>query len=418
MKPIIFLLFISSPPLFFLPISFSLIISPITLVILLSMSRDYQRMILTQTIFIAFVLLYSVLVDLFSNSYHSIPIVQLYTFHYLRFLFEIVVSCFVIAYFCLGQDQTQKDIELTIARMLAIFCLIQMVVSIAMFYDVSLKSYIFTNIMRYSLDSKEMHPFFFTIRSFGLANGYFFEFPMLLSMISAYFLYVYSTYKLNSYLIFALLALCLGLINARIAIICPLFYLFIKALLLRYSIREVFKYLLLLVFVSIGLSYSISISGNSSKTIEWISSGMNQFVGMLLMDDTTGTYRDLSSMDGLPTDLSNVLLGDFSYVHSNGISSDIGYVHYIYFGGLFFLILSSFSYMHILYFYLSKFKVLKGKSIFMIAMIIVLFVFMIKGRAFLPNGFNKFMFILFYSDLLILYLRGKRYGTIGNGRYT
>jgi hypothetical protein len=79
--------------------------------------------------------------------------------------------------------------------------------------------------------------------------------------------------------------------------------------------------------------------------------------------------------------------------------SDIGYVHYIFFGGLVFLPINlavyAFPLLHGMHCLAKRDNEYIALGLFFLSFIISMLMIMYKGRVIVPNGFNKFFFMIF-----------------------
>lgn len=263
----------------------------------------------------------------------------------------------------------------------------------------SFREFSFLNLMNFSEDSKELHPFLWHIRSFGLSSQYLFAYPIFQG-IAIMFAIILSITRSLKYIIPVPLIIVSIIFNARIGfvpiIVFTLVLLLSASFLLK--IKTISRIIKLFLIVSIVLILSTILLvryefiDTFAKTLQWISSdfesGESQTASILI-----------SKHLFFPDSTLGIIFGEGRYLFMNSLetkSSDIGYINNIFFGGFFyvFLITLYLCLISILsYCYTNDFYI----RVIIFSIFLTVLIVNIKGFAFQGSSFfNLFLLVNFY----------------------
>lgn len=401
MESMLVFLFLCNPPVSFIPISPSILLTSIALLLLPFFLKPLASRYISLIFLTILQFSYALVVDLSVEAWSKVPTSSIYSIMALRQTFEVILGSYLICrYFNFKYASGAYD---RIIFILKIVITVQAVFSVLMLVDFNFKSYMFFEIMRYDLDDKIVSPEFFSIRGFGLANGYFFEFPVCMGIVSAIlFNRFFCTNKSSDFLV-ALVALAVGLINARSAVIPVLVLISVSLVMGRLRFQSVVKVGggAILIMVIAFLASHESNYKIDPKTMLWILEGLSELAGLAVGGENGNTFDNLARHQIFPNMAIENVLGAFSYIHYNGLNSDIGYVHYVYFGGFVFLGISLAPYFLIFVVSMrvresSVFPDKKGQYALAITVLVSILLLMYKGRIILPNAPVKLIYLIYF----------------------
>ncbi len=270
-------------------------------------------------------------------------------------------------------------------------------ISILLFTYPDFNDYIRSNILR--TDDKS---FDYSYRSFGLASGLFFSYPIMQGLISALCL-LYS--KNRPYLLIAFIFIFPSVFfNARTGfipiILCLLFFM----VYFRVYKTTFLLFLLLLSFVLFGLFMS-GLLIDMEYTIEWAMAALyavsNVLFGTKYME-ASSTFDILNNMILFP---NNVFFGDQKYYFGALVNaSDIGYILQINYGGIILLVA-----IFIFWFCVFKqiYKLSKSRiecRAFCVILVVTFILANYKGDLMVPSCIQRFT-ILYYVWMKFYYTK-------------
>ncbi len=392
-------LFLYTPPIKLVPFSPSYLVIGISIVFVILKYRSFlnffsDRNLIVILIFMLVITIYTFIIDLFSDYNDKIPLSQTYSLKWITLLLNFtVVNFFFISMFT-------KKLELKVSGVMEMFLILAVIQSffvVLMIVFPSFRLFAFKSVMHFT-DEKIFQPELWLIRSYGFSSQFLYPMPIFQGIaIMIAILYAYSgNYKYIYVIPFLLISI---LFNARVGlVVIPLFLLSIILLSLSTMKFKVFCKtfkiaILILVIVAILFIISFYIVDPSlyEFTLNWI---LGAF-------ETRGsrTFQVLSTHVFFPENLKYWIFGEGRYLFKNNLdmyNSDIGYINYIYFGGLIFSILVYFSFFLLFILGFAKNKNFYMK-LYLLAYILIFLFAQYKGIAFDSNAFtNAFLLTAVY----------------------
>lgn len=402
----IFLFFyIYNPMIKFLPFDSGVVVSIIVLVFyFFSGAPNLKRILLNKYVFIFYtigliVFFYTLVLTFFSGFDH---LSFRYPIMYFRFFFELplvtIALISLVAQF--GCNTFEELIKILIN--IAIF---QSIIVAIMLLSPTIRDFVFFNVLEF----REGHDKIisigdFSLRGFGLANGYLFGFP-LFQGFAAVMILLYQKSDWFKYLFAFPLVLISALVNARVGVTPVLIYVLLISFFYITSLKKSKVKIILKSFSFMLVSALLIVQiGNQivfNNTFSWIINGfINVFGGDNVGDSSS--YNIIDKLLGehlfFPNKLQEIFFGSGLIVFSNPFSfikSDIGYVQYLFYGGIFFiiLILTSFNYLLVgCLNYLNK-NNLKTK-IFILTIVLTILIVHFKGNVFNYGSVMKLSFLI------------------------
>ena len=342
-------------------------------------------------------IVYGVLVELLSGADSGRVALDRYPVTMARFYVEgIVVAVCLVA---LLRARVSDPVEVII-RSFYLAATVQFVFVILMLFLPAWRDYYFTSVSQ-PMDKLEVGSFWYQARGYGVGAFHLFSYPLfngLVFFISTWMAVTRSYW----YLLLSAIALVPVFLNARIGLIfVPIFFLSVLlAVVPTISLRPVLRY----TFVTIaglgcvaGAVVLVATSGIvPAAVVQWALAGIAEY-GQLLMTGESHTLQILADLHmHLPAG-SALITGEGEYLfrgnHYGGLSSDIGYVNFLFYGGLFF---SALVYASFLVLGISCFRA--ASSLFdrcvISAMVLGLFAAHFKGIMFESNPFMKAVTLL------------------------
>jgi hypothetical protein len=342
-------------------------------------------------------ILYGVLVELLSGADSGRGALDRYPVTMARFYVEgvIVAVCLV----ALLRKRFSDPVG-TIFKAFYLAATVQFVFVILMLLLPAWRDYYFMSVSQ-PLDKLEVGSFWYQARGYGVAAFHLFSYPLfngLVFFISAWMAVTRSYW----YLILSAIALVPVFLNARIGLVfVPIFFLSVLfAVVPTISVRPVLRYAIVTIAglgCVVGAVVVVVTSGIvPAAVVEWALAGIVEY-GQLLMTGESHTLEILvDSHMHLPAG-SALITGEGEYLfrgnHYGGLSSDIGYVNFLFYGGLFF---STLVYASFIALGIGCFR--SASSLFdrcvISAMVIGLFAAHFKGIMFESNPFMKAVALL------------------------
>ena len=393
-------LFIYSPIFIFVPVNISYIIILLSIsyvsfrnnldrVLSIFKHRDFFTYIFFFLLSVAYILLVPVITE---STFDKIFLIT-----YIRLLFDIllVLPVFVLI-FCHDLDYSTEDF----LNLLVKIGVIQAVIASLMFVVPGIKTFVFNNFIEIPSEKLISQ----TYRGFGISSDFYFSSPLFQGLVFVVNSILYIKTSKRKYLYYYPFILLSLIINARITIlVLPVFFAVIFFLSFYYDDLKWLQKLsgLLMIFLLIIVSIGIYFLMNPEKmeSLIWITEGIMGGIGALsgnILESKTLAIMFREHIH-LPSRVSQIWFGEGIAVFDNPnspVRSDLGYIRYIYFGGIVF---STIAYFSIINFSLSR--IIKSKDSLIKALIwtilLTTFVVHIKGDIFTSSAFLKgFLLIL------------------------
>lgn len=404
--------YIYEPNLIFLP--YSGIIAAILLLLFVSLSAPKvfftalkRPELFLFTLLIGFAIAYAVIQDVFAVHEVSRPLQRKYPVMLIRLYVEgfLVSLCFWHLL-----TKASRDPFDTLLRVFAVIVVIQFLFVITMVLLPQWRDMYFATLSA-PVDKLYVGSPWYERRGYGVAWNYLFSYPMFNGLV--FYIFMLASFsKAPAYAVIALLALGPVLLNARVGLIYVFILLASFAILALSKMgREVTGLKLLsvtvILFMFILVSNAVVVAGFlPDRVIEWVGSGLMQYAEILRGGESYTLIRLRERHLHVPYGLS-VLFGEGHYLfrgsHPDGISSDIGYVNYLFFGGFFFSLM-----VYSAFFVLFAAAIWHSESSFVRVMLFGvlagLLVGHVKGDIFTANPVIKGSFLL----SLVLLMRDRK----------
>jgi hypothetical protein len=395
--------YIYAPKLIYLPINFgylSMLVgffyfsigSNITKLFVFFKSRIY----LTFLYFYTICIIYTLLVLLFSTETDNYD----FLITYLRFLLDLL---FIIPFFIIfARDELYYDIDKFLKKLL-IIGVVQGVIATLMIAVPHLKDIMFAYI--FQLPSSKLLTQGY--RGFGISSDFYFSTPLFQALIFAVNtkFYLEGGKKYLFYYPFILISMVL---NARTSVvIIPILFIVIIIMSFYFDefkwIRRLSGLMIALVALIIIVAIYLILNPDKMQIIIWVFNGFMGAVGALTGTGESVTFNNiLLKQLHVPHQTSQILFGEGLVVFGNKkspIESDLGYIRYIYYGGI---TLSLILYFNIYNFAKSCISLVSDRflKIFLISITVMIFVTHMKGDVFGSSAFMKGVFLI---QMFILY---------------
>ncbi|AFL84950.1 hypothetical protein Belba_2390 [Belliella baltica DSM 15883] len=404
-------LYIYNPMIRFLPFDSGVIISFLILLFyFFNGAPNLKRILKNKYIFIYLILglitfSYTLILTFFSDNEHlsfRFPIM------YFRFFFELPLVTIAILNLIIkfGYNTYGKVIHIFIN-----IAIVQSFIVIATLLSPALRDFVFFNLLKF----REGHDKIisigdFSLRGFGLSGDYLFAFPLFQGFAAVLVLFFFKNGWFKYIFVFPLVLIS-SLVNARVGVVPVLIFFSIIALFyfismqkskIKILLKNTFFVLILLILI---IQFVQILELNN--TFSWIVNGfINIFGGNTV--GSSSSYNIIEKLLGehlfFPNGCFDFVFGSGQVIFSNPFSyikSDIGYIQFIFYGGLFFLILIIFSFKFLAIGCLNYIKKedFKIKIIVLAIMITVLFVHF-KGNIYNYNSFMKLSYIIIFFIIL------------------
>jgi hypothetical protein len=283
---------------------------------------------------------------------NNIYFLNLYPIVLLRMYIEVFL--FSIAFFIFFSKCVSTEVDDIIKLYFGIVVL-QFLFVVLMLVFPNMRIYFFSNI--FPIDTKIVEDQLIAFRGYGIASDYLFSYPLFNGLVAAGALWFAAARSL-SYLTFVPLALIPVLLNARIGIIfIPIFLLSILIVIGRHFKRKLIKRISLilllfpLIMIAVGL---VLIKLFLEQTYTWAINGIVQIFSILILQaGKSWTLNQLLSHHiNYPDSVIENILGTGIYLFDNPayyLASDIGYINYLYYGGVVLSLLVYISFLIILF---------------------------------------------------------------------
>lgn len=401
-------LYLYAPDFLFLPVNFNYL-AILCALLYFSMGSNLNKLttLLRSKIFLTFLyfyfffLFYILLVPLFSeyDGYTT------YFMGFLRLLIDIVlvIPFFVVVY----KDELGFDLN-KVLHDLVIIATIQGIIAAIMLAVPGLKVFAFSHIIKLPSEKLLSTPY----RGFGISYDYFFSMPLFQSLalvLTTKFVFERGKRYLLCYP-FILLSM---VVNARVSILMiPVFLtVFFLTSFFSNDMRWL-KRLVRLGLIFLGLILIVAIyfivNPEDFAVILWSFGGIYDALMAVLGHGQSYTLNKMIiDFIHFPDNFSQLLFGEGLVVFGNPespVMSDLGFIRYIYFGGLLFSLLV---YLSLFNFHRSVISLAKDMhvKVFLISAGIMFLVAHFKGDAFTSTAFMKGIFLV---QIFLLYDRQKQ----------
>ena len=409
---LVLFIYIYAPPLNFIPVGPNKFLIPVALTSLLFFFKSTTLKILKQkhiTIAIFFMvisIIYAFIIDTSTVLTSDLPVIQKNTYSQIIILIEVLPIALFLSIYAI------RKLKLSLVEILSslvTIASIQSFLAVIMLLLPKLRLYILTAILGYDPSKdKIFRPDLYSFRSFGISQDYLFSFSIVQGIaivcILSLCLSDFSKYK-YSLLLIPILLLSIAL-NARIGFVPIVFFVVVTLIfaLSRLKIYLLSKFLLfsliscLTIYISIA-NVNFFFDLDVGKNLEWAADFFIQGQNFAQGSKTkTGNFGKIQrNFLHLPTTTSARIFGEGRYVFSNSkssLSSDVGYVRKIYFGGYLYSFLA---YSTLIYLFLGS-QAKKQKDIFkpfFYCLLLTVLVSQFKGDIFLPIPGFRIIFLLF-----------------------
>jgi hypothetical protein len=362
--------------------------------------------------------LYAVIIDLGSNAISEMAISHLYPTKILKFYLLVIVT--PVSLYLLFSFLKKGNPEELIKSFFWIIS-IQFTISIVMLLNGEIRDYINFSFLipeeKIATDIDELYSMYNYRGGYGLASEQLFGYPLFNAWIACVSFFSYIKKNLYYYVFFIPISLIPAILNARVALV--FFPIFIFSFLLIEKEKILNLGFILKVFFSLSffaflmiLSYIQFINYIPEQSYFWIASGffdiLNIFsFGAINIQGPASSFGSsgptsetlLSSHLFFPDNFISLLIGENRYIFGNqfsSVSSDIGYIRLIFFGGIIFLIAIIFVFIGFLLKIMSKTKNKIYQGILTSGILMIL-IGNIKGLAFESNALLRgiFLFAIF-----------------------
>ena len=236
-------------------------------------------------------------------------------------------------------------------------------------------------------------------RMYGWARGFTFSMPLFqgLCVIIAF---VLGTYKSSKYYLLIPFFIVSIAVNARIALIC-LFIVPCVVFFFRFKmhpIKQIFSisFVFLALFFMVQMIQYMAEYSSSYDIWFWLNQGIKEIISFKEGEATGNLYALTDKMWFMPNGIYELIFGTGENVFGRSyMSSDIGYIVNLYYGGLVFSIVLYLSYFILLIKYYGNNIIEKNISV---SIILYLFIANLKGNVFKPNEvINGVLLLIVFS---------------------
>ena len=354
--------------------------------------------------------MYALAIDLVTNAISEIGISSLQSTNILKFYLSVIVTS--VSLYLLFSFFKKGNPEELIKSFFWIIS-IQFAICLLMLLNQEIRDYInfslITPQIKFASDGiKSTYDF---RAGYGLATEQLFTYPLFNAWIACVSLFSY--WKKNVYyLFFVPISLIPAFLNARVSVI------FLPSFIFSFLLIEKKNFLNLDILVKVFASFSFLvffltfsfiqfINYIPEKTYFWIATGFSDFLKLISFGAINifvgesnfgfGSSTDilLESHLFFPDNFLSLLLGEGIYIFGNkfsSVSSDIGYIRSIFFGGLIFLIAMSFVFIGFLLKIMSKTRNEIYQAILTSGILLIL-IGNVKGDIFANNALLRGVFL-------------------------
>lgn len=324
------------------------------------------------------IVVYLLFVSVVSHSDFSLVIT------YLRIIIEIIPSCYALVCMCEKRDYKKYDF----LNLLLITAMLQGIFSVIIFVVPNAQTIVLEKAITYGFDA-EKYIGFLNRRYFGLSYNLVTYTPVVQGCCFILGLQLALNRKSSYYLMLPFI-LFSAIINSRssfviigIGMVLLLLYNFRKVVVLRF----ITAFIILILFFNQIL---IKIKEIAPATYSWMTNGINGIYLFLGGHGRTDYFVSLTNWTSkLPKGIEFILgIGEMTILGNRyNVATDIGYINYLWMGGIIFLFLINWIFIKMIW---KIYKKEKDRNIrlFLICIIISIIVFNIKMPALLLDEFT------------------------------
>ena len=408
-------LFIYVPSFIFFPVNISYLII-LFAIAYISYGNNLNRFLAfyKQKSFLTYLLLYFVcifyiiIIPIFSDW----PVDRTFLVTYLRLLLDLLlVLPFFILLFCYDLDYDLDDF----LNLIVNIGVVQGVIAGVMFVIPGLRELIFSYIIELPSEKLIDQPY----RGYGISGDFYFSSPLFQGLVFVVNSILYLKHSKTKYLLFYPFILLSMVLNARVTlVVLPIFFAVVFFASFYYdNLRWLRKFsglsLFFMVIVSAMVVYFV-FNPEKAQAFIWIMDGVIGGIGALSGNLTQSTTLSiiLSGHLHLPQRTFDLWFGEGLVVFANPnspVRSDLGYIRYIYYGGI---VLSALFYFSLINFSISR--MIKATDplikILILTLLVTTFVVHFKGDIFNSSAYLKgFLLLLMLTvyDTKATYFDGK-----------
>lgn len=296
--------------------------------------------------------------------------------------------CFMIVMFTQKNDLGKEDffkILCLVGNIQGVFAIISLVSS-------PFHSWVLNNYIKYGFDA-DRYTSLANYRLYGLAFHLTNYAPMICAMLIIVCL-IYSHHNIK-YLLYIPLMFVFVLLNSRTSLMFTIIGCLFAVIVTNYNANHVIRNIALTLAIGLlGIFVITTVLNNSGDWYAgWIRAGFDSIFAFLHGDSSQGYFSYVSSSEvwQLPESFVHMMFGyGQSTLYLNcGFSSDIGFINYIWQGGLIYLVLVIITVFHLL----QPLKLIGKKSVWDVG-VISFFVLNIKDTLFSVNEYMCFLMLV------------------------
>lgn len=400
---VIFLfLYVYNPMFSFIPVDVSLI-----LVLLISTLIPYRlgvlwkvwtnKFVLSAIILLLVAVVYSIMATILSG--HNVVGLG-HPYFVIRIGFELFVFCPIVINEM--SKNFKHNIEFKFFRVVMYIAVTQAVTVLLMLLSPDIRTFVFETL----LSLREGHDKVtqigaFIFRGYGISSGHLFGMPMFHAFACLVIFYL-STFN-RKYIFLLPIVILPILVNARVGLIFIPIFVIVFIIFKYYDFKEIGQKALIFVMFFFGavLFFQALVLYNEafSFLINWLATTITPSP-----DRGVGSSQTLVALIErhihYPDSFMYIFMGNGEYIFANpqsSVRSDIGYIQYLYHGGLLF---STFIYASFIILFLYAFSKTntKGEKMLVLGIFMLLFLSHAKGNVFTPNVFMRsiMLFLMLY----------------------
>lgn len=400
---LILFLYIYSPAIKFIPVNISYLII-LCAIAYISIGNNLGKLIqflqykpiITFLFFYFFSILYILLVPLFTNG----PYDNSFLITYIRLLLDIIIVIpFLVFIFHFELNYSFTDF----LNLLVKIGVIQGVIATLMFIIPAIRDFVFTYVMDPPSEKlvRELY------RGYGLANDFYFSVPLFQGLIFVVNSILFINTSNKKYLFYYPFILLSMVMNARVTlVVIPIFFLIIFILSFYYDdLKWIQRMSALFIILSILITAIITyflLNPEKAQSILWIMEGVLGGLGALGGNLSESKTLSIIATEHFhfPHHSYEVLFGEGLMVFGNPhspVRSDLGYIRYIYYGGITLSILFYFSIINLSINRIKRTSAVLVKAL-ILSLLVITFLVHFKGDIFNSSAYLKgYFLILIYT---------------------
>lgn len=306
--------------------------------------------------------------------------------------FCILPACMLIRHKCLRSDYSNEDF----IELLLIIGNLQGIIAVTSFLSPGFRTIIFELLRQNDTTYKYLTTELISYRYYGISMSLITYAPVVQSILAIIAFYMFLNYR-KRYIFYIPLLLFSSIINARSSII--LLFIGMICILLFYgkiTPKKIFLFITIIFVGIFGAGYFLQLlEKNAIDTFNWLNRGVLSIIMFTQgeHDGIFGYFMDNNQWK-LPSGI-NLLFGKGKFIINDislGAQSDIGYVNYLWLGGVIYFIGIQCYFFRIITKIRSNVTVRKFISFYLLVSVII---FNIKMPVFIMNEVTSFIFLLY-----------------------